>query len=73
MNHECQKIDLLCILNHLFVVLIKLFSRSTFFFQLMEKSIFMRLLFFSSFFGYFFIHCEYGIDLNVDVPKKPTS
>ena len=39
-GHGGQKRDLLCILNHLFVVLINLFYQLDFFFQLMEKSLF---------------------------------
>ena len=37
MDHGCQKLDLLCILNHLFAVLINLFDRLNFLFRLMEK------------------------------------
>ena len=40
MGHGGQKIDLLCILNRLFVVLINLFYRICFLFQLMEKGLF---------------------------------
>ena len=40
MGHGGQKLDLLCILNLLFAVLISLFCRLNFFFQLMEKSLF---------------------------------
>ena len=40
MGHGGQKLDILCILNHLFVVLINLFYQLNFFFQLMEKSLF---------------------------------
>ena len=39
-GHGGQKLDLLCILNHLFVVLIYLFYQLNFLFQLMEKSLF---------------------------------
>ena len=73
MGHGGQKLDLLCILNHLFVVLINLFYHLNFVFQLMEKSLFYvsGVLFF--FVGCFFIHCEYGIGLKVDVPSRSTS
>ena len=40
MGHGGQKLDLLCILNHLFAVLINLFYRLNFLFQLMEKGLF---------------------------------
>ena len=40
MGHGGQKLDLLCILNRLFVVLINLFYRICFLFQLMEKGLF---------------------------------
>ena len=49
MGHGGQKLDLLCILNRLFVVLINLFYQLDFLFQLMEKSLFyvgVVLLFF---------------------------
>ena len=49
MGHGGQKLDLLCILNRLFVVLISLFYQLDFLFQLMEKSLFyvgVVLLFF---------------------------
>ena len=39
-GHGGQKLDLLCILNRLFVVLINLFYQLDFLFQLMEKSLF---------------------------------
>ena len=40
MGHRGQKLDLLCILNYLFVVLINLFYQFNFLFQLMGKSLF---------------------------------
>ena len=40
MGHGGQKLDLLCILNHLFAVLINLFYRLNFLFRLMEKGLF---------------------------------
>ena len=40
MGHGGQKLDLLCILNHLFVVLINLFYQLNFLFELIEKSLF---------------------------------
>ena len=52
----------------------KFILSSYFLFQLMEKVFFMRLLFYFLFFlVLFFIHCEYGIGLKVDVPSKSTS
>ena len=47
MGHGGQKLDLLSILNHLFVVLINLFYRLNFPFQLMERGLFMRVVFYS--------------------------
>ena len=49
MGHGGQKLDLLCILNRSFVVLITLFYQLDFLFQLMEKGLFyvgIVLLFF---------------------------
>ena len=49
MGHGGQKLDFLCILNRLFVVLINLFYQLDFIFQLMEKGLFyvdIVLLFF---------------------------
>ena len=40
MGHEGQKLDLLCILNRLFVVLINFFYQLSFLFQLVEKDLF---------------------------------
>ena len=73
MGHGSQKLDLLCILNRLFVVLINLFYQLDFLFQLTEKGIFMRVLFYSFLLVLFFIHCENGIGLKVDVPSRSTS
>ena len=53
MGHGGQKFDLLCILNHLFVVLINLFYKLDFLFQLTEKGLFYAnvvLLFFVIFY-----------------------
>ena len=45
-----------------------------FFFQLMEKSFFLYEWCFIRFcWVLFFIHCEYGIGLKVDVPSGSTS
>ena len=52
MGHEGQKLVLLCILNHFFVVLINLFYRLNFLFQLMEKG-----LFYASGVLFFFVEC----------------
>ena len=55
MGHGGQKLDLLCILNHLFVVLINLFYQLNFLFQLMEKKIFfIRVLFYLFLLGVIF-------------------
>ena len=40
MGHGGQRLDLLSILNHLFVVLINLFYQLNFLFQLTEKGLF---------------------------------
>ena len=50
MGHGGQKLDLLCILNHLFVVLINLFYQLNFLFQLTEKGFFLCELYFFPFF-----------------------
>ena len=39
-GREGQKLDLLCILNHLFVVLINLFYQLNLLFQLVENGLF---------------------------------
>ena len=54
MGHEGQKLDLLCILNHFFVVLINLFYQLDFLFQVMEKS-----LFYASGVLFFFVGCYF--------------
>ena len=55
-GHGGQKLDLLCILNHLFVVLINLFYHSNFLFQLMEKSpFFYAVVVLFSFVEYYFL------------------
>ena len=55
MGHGGQKLDLLCILNHLFVVLISLFYRSNFLFQLVEKGLFYASVVLFSFVEYYFV------------------
>ena len=55
MGHGGQKLILLCFLNHLFVVLIDLFYRSNFLFQLMEKGLFYASVVFFSFVEYYFL------------------
>ena len=54
LGHGGQKLDLLCILNHLFAVLMNLFYRLNFFFQLMEKG-----LFYASVVLFFFVECYF--------------
>ena len=54
MGHGGQKLDLLCILNHLFVVLINLFYQLDFLFQLTEKG-----LFYASVVLLFFVGCYF--------------
>ena len=74
MGHGGQKLDLMCILNHFFAVLINLFYRLSFLFRLMEKSLFYAIVVLFFFVEcFFFIHCEFGIGLKVDVPSKSTS
>ena len=53
-GHGGQKLDLLCILNHLFVVLINLFYQLDFLFQLMEKG-----LFYAGGVLFFFVECYF--------------
>ena len=55
MGHGGQKLDLLCTLNHLFVVLISLFYRSNFFFLLVEKDLFYASVVLFSFVEYYFL------------------
>ena len=70
MGHGGQKLDLMCILNHL----LSLFYRSNFLFQFVEKGLFYAIIILFSFVeDYIFFHCEYGIGLKVDVPSKSTS
>ena len=73
MGHGGQKIDLLCILNRLFPVLINLIYRLNFLFRLMGKSLFYASVVLFFFVDFFFIHCEYEIGLKVDVLSKSTS
>ena len=54
MGHGGQKLDLLCILNHLFVVLKNLFYQLNFLFQLTEKG-----LFYASVVLLFFVVCYF--------------
>ena len=69
MGHGGQKLDLLCVLNHLFVVLINLFYRLNFLFQLMEKS-----LFYASGVLFFFVECYFLSIVSMElVPSKSTS
>ena len=71
---EVKKLDFLCILNRLFVVLINLFYRLDFLFQLMEKGLFYASVVLLFFVGCYFLSiCEYGIGLKVDVPSRSTS
>ena len=55
MGHGGQKLDLLCILNRLFVVLINLFYQLDFLFQLMEKGLFYAGVVLLFFFGCYFL------------------
>ena len=74
MGNGGQKLDLMCISNHLFVVLINLFYRSNFLFQLMENCLFYASVVLFFFVDYCFLSiCKYGIGLKVDVPIKSTS
>ena len=49
MGHEDQKFDLLCILNHLLVVLINLFFQLNFIFLSMERCLFCVIVVFDCF------------------------
>ena len=71
-GHGVQKLYLLCILNHLFVVLINLFYRSNFIFQLVEKGLFYAIVVLFSFVEYYFLSIV-SIGLKVDVPNESTS
>ena len=59
-GHGDQKLDLLCILNRLFVVLINLFYQLDFLFQLMEKG-----HFFASVVLLFFVGCYFLSIVNI--------
>ena len=54
MGHGGQKLDLLCILNHLLAVLINFFNRLNFLFRLMEKG-----LFYANVVLFFFVECYF--------------
>ena len=62
MGHGGQKLDLLCILNHLFVVLINLFYQSDFLFQLTDKG-----LFYASVVLLFFVGCYFLSIVSMDL------
>ena len=53
--HKDQKLDSLCILNHLLVVLINLFFQLSFLFLLKEKDLFLWLLFYFLLLGIVFL------------------
>ena len=55
LGHGGQKLDLLRILNHLFVVLMNLFYRSNSVFQLMEKGLLHAVVVLFSFVEYCFL------------------
>ena len=55
MGHGGQILDLLCILNRLFVVLINLFYQLGFLFQLMEKGFFYASVVLLFFVGCYFL------------------
>ena len=55
MGHGGQKLDFLCILNRLFVVLMNLFYRLNFLFQLVEKDLFYASVVLFSFVEYYFL------------------
>ena len=54
--HKDQKLDSLCILNHLLVVLINLFYQLNFLFLLKGKDIFCVVVVLFSFVGYSFFY-----------------
>ena len=62
MGHGGQKLDLLCILNHLFVVLINLFYQLDFLFQLTEKG-----LFYAGVVLLFFVGCYFLSIVNMEL------
>ena len=55
MGHGGQKLDVLCILNRLFAVLINLFYQLDFLFQLTEKKSFLCGCCFTLFVGCYFL------------------
>ena len=55
MGHEGQKLDLLCILNHLLVVLINLFCQLNFLLLSMGRGLFCVVVVRLSFVGYYFL------------------
>ena len=55
MGHGGQRLDLLCILNHLFVVLINLFYQLNLFIQLTEKGLFYASVVLLVFVGCYFL------------------
>ena len=65
MGHGGQKLDLLCILNRLFVVLINLFYQLGFLFQLVEKG-----LFYASVVLLFFVGCYFLSIVNMGLVEK---
>ena len=74
MGHGGQKLDLLCILNHLFVVLINLFYQLNFLFQLVENGLFQAGVVLFFFVGCYFLSIvNMGLVLKVDVPSRSTS
>ena len=65
MGHGCQKLDLLCIWNRLFVVLINLFHQLDFLFQLTGKG-----LFYASVVLLFFVGCYFLSIVNMELVRK---
>ena len=65
MGHGGQKLDFMCILNHLFVVLINLFYRLNFLFRLMGKG-----LFYASDVLFFFVECYFLSIVSMELIKK---
>ena len=62
MGHGGQKLDLLCILNRLFAVLINLFYQLDFLFQLTEKD-----LFYAGVVLLFFVGCYFLSIVNMEL------
>ena len=58
MGREGQKLDLLCILNLLFVVLINLFYQLNLLFQLVENGLFLAGVVLFVFVGCYFLSIE---------------